>query len=445
MLRKFFGTDGIRGAVGKKPITPEIALKLGWAAGKVLCKGSKNPKVIIGKDTRRSCYMLESALSAGLTSAGVKVYLIGPMPTPAIAYLTRTFHAKAGIVISASHNPHYDNGIKFFSGDGFKLPDEIELEIERYLEKELICVAPDKIGAIERIDDAPGRYIEFCKASIPNWMLLKGLKIALDCANGASYYVAPNVFKELGAEVVVINNKPDGFNINDHSGAVYPETVAEVVKREKCDVGIALDGDADRLILCDHQGCIVDGDAILYLLALHLKEKGLLTGGIVGTLMTNLALEKALSKENIPFKRAKVGDRYVIELLKENNWQLGGETSGHLIYLHANTTGDGIIGALQVLASMVEHKKPLVSLLKNYKKMPQVMINVPLKNKLSDSNWQVIDKEVKNSEKRLKEKGRVVLRLSGTEPLLRVMVEAINEDLAKKEAKILADIVEGEF
>lgn len=441
MSRKLFGTDGIRGYIGRYPITPEVALKLGWAVGQVLCQNKNKAKVIIGKDTRRSCYLLESALSAGLTSAGVHVYLLGPMPTPAVAYLTRTFHAAAGIVISASHNPHHDNGIKFFSEDGFKLDDQIELEIESWLDKPIQCVNPEAIGSIWRIDDAPGRYIEFCKASIPNSIMLKGLKIVLDCANGAAYHVAPSVFRELGAEVITIADKPDGLNINQACGAVHPQKMIEAVISNQADIGIALDGDADRLILSDATGRIIDGDEILYLLATEAKKTGRLKGGVIGTLMSNLALELALKAQEIPFKRAQVGDRYVIEKLRKYNWNLGGESSGHIICLDANTTGDGIIAALQVLAVMVLNEKPLSDLLKGFHKMPQCMINVPLKQSLTKGDWQLINQKVILAEKKLENKGRIVLRASGTEPVLRVMVEAEDEALAKTYAAHLSQVV----
>ncbi|MCF6764312.1 phosphoglucosamine mutase [Thiotrichales bacterium 19S3-7] len=441
MSRKLFGTDGIRGYIGRFPITPEVALHLGWAVGNVLCKNKKKAKVVIGKDTRRSCYLLESALSAGLTASGVDVYLLGPMPTPAVAYLTRTFHASAGVVISASHNPHHDNGIKFFSEDGFKLDDQIELEIEAILDEPLVCVKPESIGAIYRVDDAPGRYIEFCKASIPNSMMLRGIKIVLDCANGAAYHVAPSVFRELGAEVVVIADTPNGLNINEHCGAVYPQKMLDCVINEQADIGIALDGDADRLILADAKGHLIDGDEIIYLLAMQASKSNQLQGGVVGTVMSNFALELALKRAGIAFKRAKVGDRYVIEQLRENQWQLGGEASGHIIYLNANTTGDGIIAALQVLAVMLTEKKSLQELLIGFEKMPQCMINVPLEHPLTKADWQVIDDEVQTVEGILNQKGRVVLRPSGTEPVLRVMVEAEVEELAQKHAMHLSEIV----
>ncbi|MCF6775540.1 phosphoglucosamine mutase [Thiotrichales bacterium 19X7-9] len=441
MSRKLFGTDGIRGYIGRYPITPEVALHLGWAVGNVLCKNKKKAKVVIGKDTRRSCYLLESALSAGLTASGVDVYLLGPMPTPAVAYLTRTFHASAGIVISASHNPHHDNGIKFFSEDGFKLDDELELEIEALLEKPLECVVPEEIGAIDRIDDAPGRYIEFCKASIPNSVMLKGVKIVLDCANGAAYHVAPSVFRELGAQVIVIADTPNGLNINDHCGAVYPQAMIERVLKEKADIGIALDGDADRLILSDSQGRLIDGDEVIYLLAVQAKKSNQLQGGVVGTVMSNFALELALKRVGINFERAKVGDRYVIEKLREKQWRLGGEASGHVICLDANTTGDGIIAALQVLAVMMIEEKSLTKLLEGFQKMPQCMINVPLNKPLSQNDWESIESEVAVVESKLDSHGRVVLRPSGTEPVLRVMVEAEDENLAQQYAKHLSQLV----
>ncbi len=420
--RKYFGTDGIRGPVGQFPITPDFALKLGWAVGKAL--SHKGAKVIIGKDTRRSGYMFESALEAGLAAAGMDVYLLGPMPTPGVAYLTRTLYADLGVVISASHNAHYDNGIKFFSKDGTKLSDQTEMEIERYLDLEIEVVAPHLIGKVTRLDDGVGRYIEFCKAALPPFTRLNKLKIVVDCANGATYHIAPNVLKELGAEVIPIHNHPDGLNINMECGSTHPESLRQAVLGYKADLGFALDGDGDRIFMVDHLGNIIDGDQILYIIAKDALKKGSLNGGgVVGTQMSNLGLEVALKKEGIAFVRSKVGDRHVMEMLREKKWHLGGESSGHIIWLTSTTTGDGIVAGLQVLAIMQETGLTLPDLLADFKPYPQRMINVKLTQNLSEQAWEKIHAEVATVEDILKERGRVLVRPSGTEPLVRVMVE----------------------
>jgi len=429
MSRKYFGTDGIRGKVGKFPITPDFVLRLGYAVGKVL--GEEGGSVVIGKDARISGYMFESVLEAGLTAAGVNVILLGVMPTPGIAYLTRTLHANAGIVISASHNPYYDNGIKFFSADGTKLADEVELEIERMLDQPMDCNDSSHLGKAVRMDDADGRYIEFCKHTIPAKMNLAGLKVVVDCANGATYDVAPKIFEELRAEVIAIGNKPNGININDDCGSTQPAQLQQAVKTHQADVGIALDGDGDRLIIVDRHGNLVDGDELLYAIAMAAKENQTLNGGVVGTLMTNLGLEHAFERENIPFIRAKVGDRYVMEQLLVNNWNLGGESSGHLICLDRNTTGDGCVAALQVLAAMISQNKQLHELVADMSKYPQIMINVRLDEKLDIDSCQSVQKAVQQAEKELAGTGRVLLRASGTEPVIRVMVEG--QDAAQVE------------
>lgn len=438
--RKYFGTDGVRGPVGIAPITPDFALKLGWAVGKALAH--PGAKVIIGKDTRRSGYMFESALEAGLTAAGMDVYLLGPMPTPGVAYLTRTLLADLGVVITASHNPHYDNGIKFFSRDGAKLSDGLELEIEKYLEMPIEVVAPESIGKVKRIDDGDGRYIESCKASLPSFQRFDHLKVVIDCANGATYHTAPNVLKELGAEVIAIHNHPDGLNINLECGSTYPESLQAAVLGYEADVGIALDGDGDRVIMVDHLGQVVDGDQILYLLAKMARRKGLLNGGgVVGTLMTNLAVELAFKRDKISFLRAKVGDRYVMQVLREHNWHLGGESSGHIIWLNSSTTGDGTVAALQVLAIMQETGQTLPELLKELVLFPQTMVNVALNKMPSDTTWLSIDEEVKKAEAALSDRGRILVRPSGTEPLVRVMVEGKNEKEIGTLANQLADFI----
>ena len=441
MSRKYFGTDGFRGKVGEMPITPDFVMKLGWAAGKVLAKqGSK--KVLIGKDTRISGYMLEAALEAGLSAAGLKPVLLGPMPTPAVAYLTRTFRAEAGVVISASHNPYYDNGIKFFSTSGTKLPDDIESAIEDAMDEEIRCVESAQLGKASRIDDAPGRYIEFCKSTFPSELSLDGLKIVVDCANGATYHIAPSVFRELGAEVITMGCSPDGLNINDKVGSTAPKALVERVLQEQADLGIAFDGDGDRLIMVDHTGYEVDGDELLYIIARDLQQQGTLVGGVVGTLMTNLGLEVALSKLDIPLLRAKVGDRYVMELLQEKGWRLGGENSGHIICLDQTTTGDGIVAALQVLKAASRADKTLFELRQDINKFPQVLINVRFAGEQDPLLSEKVQQAVRNVEASLGKTGRVLLRKSGTEPLIRVMVEGEVETVVREHAeKIAAEVM----
>jgi len=422
MSRQFFGTDGIRGHVGQYPMTAEAVLKLGWAAGKVL--GSKgNREVLIGKDTRISGYLFESALEAGLASAGVNSRMLGPMPTPAIAYLTRTFRAAAGIVISASHNPFYDNGLKFFSTEGTKLDDALELEIEAMMQQDMTTVDSAELGRATRVEDAGGRYIEFCKSTFPHGILLTGLKIVVDTANGAAYDIAHRVFDELGAEVITVGAEPNGLNINKECGATAPDNLRAHVLLERADIGIALDGDGDRIIMVDHRGDIVDGDEILYVLAKARHDEGNMTGGVVGTLMSNLALEHAMADMNIPFERANVGDRHVMEKLKAHSWMLGGENSGHVICLDKVTTGDAIVAALQVLAVMKQSGESLARLRDNMQLYPQVLVNVPIKEKIAIDENADIQAAVKEAENQLGDEGRILLRPSGTEPLIRVMVE----------------------
>ena len=440
MQRKYFGTDGVRGKVGNYPIVPEFVMKLGWAAGKVLSKNGTK-KVIIGKDTRISGYMLEAALEAGFSAAGVKSVLLGPMPTPAVAYLTRAFRAEAGVVISASHNPFYDNGIKFFSKDGTKLPDEIELQIEALMDEEMTIAESGELGKASRKDDAPGRYIEFCKSSFPNIYSLEGLRIVLDCAHGATYQVAPMVFRELGAEVITIGNEPNGTNINDGYGSTHPINLVLKVLETRADLGIAFDGDGDRVLMVDRDGEILDGDVLLYIIACYQKKMGKLVGGVVGTLMSNLGFEQALARHEIPFVRANVGDRYVMEKLLENNWALGGENSGHIISLRHTTTGDGIISALQVLRAMCESKKSLKDLHADLKLFPQVLINVRLKPGFDALSDDTVLASVKSAEDRLGNAGRVLLRKSGTEPLVRVMVEGEDEELVNSLAREIANVI----
>lgn len=438
--RKYFGTDGVRGKVGTYPITPDFALKLGWAAGKVLAsQGSK--MVLIGKDTRISGYMLESALEAGLAAAGLSAAFTGPMPTPAIAYLTRTFRAEAGIVISASHNPYYDNGIKFFSAKGTKLPDEIEEAIEAMLEQPMDCVESAELGKASRINDAAGRYIEFCKGTFPAHLGLEGYKIVVDCANGATYHIAPNVFRELGAEVIEIGTDPNGLNINEKCGATDVTALQAKVVETKADVGLAYDGDGDRIMMVDHLGNKVDGDQILFIIAREALCSGQLKGGVVGTLMSNMSLEIALKMLGVPFLRANVGDRYVLEKMVENDWTLGGENSGHIIIADKNTTGDGIVASLAVLAAMAQHKLSLNELASAVKLFPQVLINVRFaggENPLESDAVKSVAAEV---EKRLEGKGRILLRKSGTEPLIRVMVECQDASLAQQCAEEIAEAV----
>ncbi|GAB1042707.1 MAG: phosphoglucosamine mutase [Shewanella algae] len=439
-MRKFFGTDGIRGKVGAGKMTPELALKLGWAAGRVLSR-SGTRKVIIGKDTRISGYLFESALEAGLSAAGLNVMLMGPMPTPAVAYLTRTFRAEAGVVISASHNPYYDNGIKFFSTDGSKLDDELELEIEAELEKPLVCVESHLLGKVSRIDDAAGRYIEYCKGNFPADQTLAGLKIVVDCAHGATYHIAPNVFRELGAEVVTIGDKPNGININDQVGATSMAKICETVVSEGADLGIALDGDGDRIMMVNRQGEVIDGDQILYILACDAQKRGILKGGVVGTLMSNLGLELALKQLNIPFARSKVGDRYVMELLKEKDWRIGGENSGHILNLDHGTTGDGIVAGILVLAAMRRHNASLEELTESMKMLPQVLINVRFEGNSDPLASQLVQDAQAQVESQLGERGRVLLRKSGTEPLIRVMVEGDDEAQVRAHAETIATAV----
>ncbi|AOZ66272.1 TPA: phosphoglucosamine mutase [Haemophilus influenzae] len=438
--RKYFGTDGVRGKVGAYPITPDFALKLGWAAGKVLAsQGSK--MVLIGKDTRISGYMLESALEAGLAAAGLSAAFTGPMPTPAIAYLTRTFRAEAGIVISASHNPYYDNGIKFFSAKGTKLPDEIEEAIEAMLEQPMDCVESAELGKASRINDAAGRYIEFCKGTFPAHLGLEGYKIVVDCANGATYHIAPNVFRELGAEVIEIGTDPNGLNINEKCGATDVTALQAKVVETKADVGLAYDGDGDRIMMVDHLGNKVDGDQILFIIAREALRSGQLKGGVVGTLMSNMSLEIALKMLGVPFLRANVGDRYVLEKMVENDWTLGGENSGHIIIADKNTTGDGIVASLAVLAAMAQHKLSLNELASAVKLFPQALINVRFaggENPLENDAVKSVAAEV---EKRLEGKGRILLRKSGTEPLIRVMVECQDAELAQQCAEEIAEAV----
>lgn len=442
MARRYFGTDGIRGRVGEPPITPEFVLKLGWAAGRVLGgKGGEHRKILIGKDTRVSGYLLESALESGLAAAGVDVRLLGPMPTPAIAYLTRTARARAGIVISASHNPFEDNGIKFFGSDGAKLPDSVELAIEQALDEPLVTVSGDDLGKAKRYPDAPGRYVEFCKSSFPSKLDLEGLTIVLDCAHGAAYQVAPWVFSELGANLIVIGNAPDGTNINHECGSTAPKLLQKTVVEEGADLGIALDGDGDRLIMVDGNGQIIDGDQILYIIAMHRHQKKRLSGGVVGTLMTNLGLEQACAKMKIPFARAKVGDRYVMSALVENGWELGGESSGHIICLDRTTTGDGIVAALQVLAAVQETGKTLGELKGGMVRYPQVMINVRMAEQFDIDSSTSVREAVAEAEHALSNHGRVLLRASGTEPVIRVMVEGDDAAQVASLSKALADSV----
>jgi len=443
MSKKYFGTDGIRGTVGEYPITADFMLKLGWAAGKVLTRHTKvKNRVLIGKDTRVSGYMFESALEAGLIAAGVNVDMLGPMPTPAIAYLTRAFRASAGIVISASHNPVGDNGIKFFSADGYKLPDEIELEIEALMDQPLVTNGSFSLGKARRISDATGRYVEFCKGSLPAGYSLAGLKIVLDCANGATYNAAPKVFKELGAQVVTMADMPNGFNINEKCGSTHMDAVRAKVVEEKADLGIALDGDGDRVLLVDANGDIVDGDEIVYIIARYRHQLAKGCNGVVGTQMSNLGLELALRDLDIPFQRTKVGDRYVVEALKENGWILGGEASGHILCSDLNTTGDGLVSALQVILALCESGKSLSELKAGMQKFPQTMINVRLSAKVAIDDNKAINSAVAAAEEVLGDRGRVLLRPSGTEPLIRVMVEGEDQDLVQQQVEAIAKIVE---
>lgn len=443
MTRKYFGTDGIRGRVGDGAINPEFMLKLGWAAGKVFAKSGRS-KLLIGKDTRISGYMFESALEAGLVAAGVDVCLLGPMPTPAIAYLTRTFHAQAGIVISASHNAYHDNGIKFFSAEGTKLPNEIELAIERQLDEKMTTVESAQLGKVVRINDAAGRYIEFCKSTVPSGFSLKGLKIVVDCAHGATYYVAPAVLDELGAEVVVIGAAPNGLNINEQVGSTSPQALQAKVLEESADFGIAFDGDGDRLAFVDRRGELVDGDELLFIIAQDQVRTAGSCSGVVGTLMSNLGFELALERLDIPFARSKVGDRYVIELMKSNNWQLGGENSGHIICGDVTTTGDALVAALKVLFALVDSGQTLDQLKSGMEKFPQTMINVAVSNKEKLAQSELVKQAVVAAERQLQNRGRVLIRPSGTEPLVRVMVEGDDRQLVLSLAEQIAAVVKRE-
>jgi phosphoglucosamine mutase len=445
MSRKYFGTDGIRGTVGTAPITPDFVLRLGYAAGKVLArvgKGETRRTVLIGKDTRISGYMLESSLEAGLCAAGVDVMLVGPMPTPAVAYLTRALRLSAGIVISASHNPFDDNGIKFFSGDGAKLADKVETAIETELARPLKCMTSAQLGKVRRIDDAAGRYIEFCKSTFPAQLDLRGLKLVVDSAHGATYHIAAHVFHELGADVIAIGNQPDGLNINAGYGATHPQALQDAVKRERADLGIALDGDGDRLLMVDAKGAIYDGDQLLYVIASHRsRQRGGFHGGVVGTLMTNLGMEHALTRLKIPFARAKVGDRYVLELMQERGWILGGENSGHIICLDQHTTGDGLVSALQVLGALRADNLTLAKAAAAVKLYPQVLVNVRTQGKFDFAADRGVQRAVALATKALGDNGRVLLRASGTEPLIRVMVEGKTATQVRTLAESIASAV----
>jgi phosphoglucosamine mutase len=445
MSRKYFGTDGVRGRVGQAPITPDFVMRLGYAAGKALLGQAampegERPSVLIGKDTRLSGYMLESALEAGFSAAGVDVCLVGPMPTPAVAYLTRALRLQAGIVISASHNPYFDNGIKFFSGQGTKLPDAVELAIEAGIDQPMVCVAAADLGRAKRIDDARGRYIEFCKSTFPNDLDLRGLKIVVDCAHGAAYHTAPDVFHELGADVVTIGSQPNGLNINDGFGATSPKALCDAVLIHRAELGIALDGDADRIQMVDAAGKLYDGDQLLHAIVKSRARHGEVKG-VVGTLMTNLALEHAFARMDIPFARAAVGDRYVVEMLHERGWLYGGENSGHILALDRHTTGDGIIAALQVLAALRESGGNLADLLGGLHLYPQKLINVPMAKDFPWKDDASIQRRLKEVEARIAGRGRVLLRASGTEPLLRVMVEGEDREEVFAAAEELAAVV----
>ena len=442
--KRYFGTDGIRGKVGQTPITPDFMLKLGWAAGKVFTQGGNRSKILIGKDTRISGYMFEAALEAGLTAAGVDINLTGPMPTPAIAYLTRTLRAQAGIVISASHNSFEDNGIKFFSDNGTKLPDEIELAIEAELSKALTTVAPKFLGKASRIDDARGRYIEFCKSTVGSRLTLSGLKVVVDCANGATYDIAPAVLSELGADVVSIGTDPNGLNINDKIGSTSPAALKQKVLEVGADLGVALDGDGDRSIMVDHEGNVVDGDEMLFVIACERRRRNIEFGGVVGTKMSNLGMELALVELEVPFARTAVGDRFVLREMLQRGWQLGGESSGHIICHDITTTGDGIVSALQALTAVALTDKPLMELRNAMQKFPQTMINVRLGQNPNISASQSVRDAVSGVEAKLQGRGRVLLRPSGTEPVLRVMVEGEDADLVARLARELADVVAAE-
>ncbi len=438
--RKYFGTDGIRGRVGEYPVTPDFLLKLGWAAGKAFQKQGRC-HILVGKDTRISGYMFESALQAGLSAAGANVLLLGPMPTPAVAYLTRTFHAEAGIVISASHNPHHDNGIKFFSGKGSKLPDDIELEIERLIDSPMTVVDSAELGKASRINDAAGRYTEFCKSSVPSSTDLSGLRVVLDCAHGATYKIAPNVFRELGAEVLTIGVQPDGLNINAGVGSTHMAQLQKAVMESRADLGIAFDGDGDRVLMVDHHGHVVDGDGLLYIIACDLQERGQLAGGVVGTQMSNLGLELALQEKGIPFARTCVGDRHVIAGMQERGWVLGGESSGHIVCARHTTTGDAIIAALQVVRALQRRGTTLEAERQAWQRLPQTLVNVRLPEGSDPMEHPEVKAACEQVSARMAGQGRVLLRKSGTEPLLRVMVEGVDESEVEACASELAEIV----
>ncbi len=442
--RRYFGTDGIRGRVGAAPITPEFVLKLGWAVGKVLARQGDG-KVILGKDTRISGYMFESVLEAGLSAAGIDTMLLGPMPTPAIAYLTRTLRAQAGIVISASHNPYYDNGIKFFSSQGSKLPDDMEAAIEAMIDQPMTIVDSAELGKAVRVGDAPGRYIEYCKSTVSSDVTLHGLKIVVDCAHGASYHIAPNVFRELGAEVIEVGTEPNGLNINLECGATHPEILKHQVLANQADLGVALDGDGDRALMVDHHGHVLDGDEILYIIAKDRLKRGVMEGGVVGTVMSNIGFERAIKEAGIEFVRVAVGDRHVMSELKTRGWNLGGEPSGHILCLKSTSTGDGIITALQVIAAMQQHNKSLAQMREGLVKFPQVLLNVHVQDRATSVETPRLQQAVKEIEASMAGKGRVLLRRSGTEPLVRVMVEGEDESRVKNYASQLADLVEAEF
>lgn len=441
MSKQYFGTDGIRGRVGEYPINPEFCLRLGWAVGKVFAQ--KGPAhIIIGKDTRISGYMLESVLESGISAAGANVSLIGPMPTPAIAYLTRTLHADAGIVVSASHNPYYDNGIKFFDAQGNKLADAVELEIEQQLAQTMACVSSDLLGKASRIPDAAGRYIEFCKATVPRSFSLRGLRVVLDCAHGATYHVAPGVFEELGAQVTVVGADPDGMNINAECGSTHPQMLQAKVLECAADVGIAFDGDGDRVVMVDKEGVLLDGDELLYIIAAHRQLQNRLDGGVAGTVMSNLGLEQALARLKIPFERASVGDRYVTELLHKRGWTLGGEASGHILCLDLTSTGDAIVAALQVLLAVAEQERSIAELVSDMDKLPHVMINVAVPEPQQVAGSAVLAKAIAAQEKVLGQRGRILVRPSGTEPVLRVMVEGEDRQEVQQIAETLAAVAE---
>jgi phosphoglucosamine mutase len=439
--KRYFGTDGIRGRVGVAPITPDFMLRLGWAAGRALRHQNRN-KVLIGKDTRISGYMFESALEAGLSAAGLDIALLGPMPTPGVAYLTRTLRASAGIVISASHNAFPDNGLKFFAHDGYKLADAVEHEIEAVLNEPLSTVSPAKLGKAERLVDASGRYIEFCKSTVPSSLTLRGLKLVVDCANGATYHVAPNVFTELGANVIALAVQPDGLNINADCGSTSPAALQAAVIEHHADLGIAFDGDGDRVIMVNHRGELVDGDELLYIIATHRHRMSVGDKAVIGTQMTNMGLEVALAEQDLTLHRVKVGDRYILERLQADHLQLGGESSGHIICLDKNTTGDGIIAALQVLLAMSDLDQSLDGLLNGVQKFPQHMINVPISRTFDVNNCRPVQEAVQAAQLQLGKQGRILLRPSGTEPLIRVMVEGRDLAVVTMLAEELAEIVQ---